>query len=46
MSSIWDHNGRICIAVEQRHIERALERDSSHCAVAEAIKAAIPDATR
>jgi hypothetical protein len=31
--------------VEQRHIDKALQRDSSHCAVAEAIKEAIPDAT-
>jgi hypothetical protein len=45
MSAIWDKNGRIAIPVEQSHIARALERDSSHCAVAEAIKAAIPDAT-
>jgi hypothetical protein len=42
--SIWDAHGRIRIEVEQRHIERALERNSSHCAVAEAIKEAIPDA--
>jgi hypothetical protein len=45
MSSIWDKNGRISIPVQQRHIDKALMRDSSHCAVAMAIAEAIPDAT-
>ena len=41
---MWDRNGHICIPVTERHIERALERNSSHCMTADAIKEAIPDA--
>jgi hypothetical protein len=42
--NLWD-GSRIKIPVEQRHIDRALERASSHCVIAEAIQEAIPDAT-
>ena len=41
--SVWD-NGKATISVEQKHIDDAMERNSSHCATAEAIKEAIPDA--
>jgi hypothetical protein len=43
LPSVW-HNGRAEISVEQRHIDRAMEKDSSHCAVADAIKAQVPEA--
>jgi hypothetical protein len=43
--AVW-HNGRATIPVEQRHIDESLLANSSHCAIAEAIKEAIPDATR
>lgn len=45
MGSIWSKNGYCVIPITQAHIERALERDSSHCAIATAIADAIPDAT-
>jgi hypothetical protein len=43
-SSVW-HSGRATIAVEQRHIDESLKASSSHCAIAEAIRDAIPWAT-
>jgi hypothetical protein len=39
------HKGlRIPVEVKQRHIDESLERNSSHCMAADAIKDAIPDA--
>jgi hypothetical protein len=40
-ASIWEA-GRAHIAVEQRHIDEALRANSSHCAIAMAIKDAVP----
>jgi hypothetical protein len=42
--SVWEH-GRAEISVEQKHIDKALRANSSHCAIAFAIRDAIPDAT-
>jgi hypothetical protein len=42
--SVW-RNGRLTIAVEQRHVDESMRANSSHCAIAEAIKEALPDAT-
>jgi hypothetical protein len=41
--SIWEH-GKAEIAVQQKHIDHAMERNSSHCAIADAIKDAVPHA--
>jgi hypothetical protein len=43
-SSVW-HSGRATISVEQKHIDESLKASSSHCAIAEAIRDAIPWAT-
>jgi hypothetical protein len=43
--SIWEC-GRAEIAVEQPHIDAALRANSSHCAIAMAIAAAVPHARR
>jgi hypothetical protein len=43
--SIWEC-GRAEIAVEQGHIDEALRANSSHCAIAMAIAAAVPHARR
>jgi hypothetical protein len=43
--AVWQ-NGRATIPVKQHHIDESLLANSSHCAIAEAIKEAIPDATR
>jgi hypothetical protein len=42
-ASVWEH-GRCEISVEQRHLDEALRANSSHCAIAFAIRDAIPDA--
>jgi hypothetical protein len=42
--SVWEH-GRCEIAVLQKHIDEAMRANSSHCAIAFAIRDAIPDAT-
>lgn len=42
--SVWEH-GRCEISVLQKHIDEALRANSSHCAIAFAIRDAIPDAT-
>jgi hypothetical protein len=44
MGNLWHRNGYCEIPVEQQDIDRALERESSHCAVAMAIARVIPDA--
>ena len=44
MSSIWDKNGRTHIPVTQEHIDSALAKSSSHCVIAESIRAACPSA--
>jgi hypothetical protein len=41
--SIWE-SGRAEISVRQKHIDEALRANSSHCAIAMAIKDAVPDA--
>jgi hypothetical protein len=41
--SIWE-SGRAEISVEQKHINEALRANSSHCAIAMAIKDAVPHA--
>jgi hypothetical protein len=41
--SIWE-GGRAEISVEQKHLDEALRANSSHCAIAMAIKDAVPDA--
>jgi hypothetical protein len=41
--SIWE-SGRAGIAVRQQHLDAALRANSSHCAIAMAIKDAVPDA--
>jgi hypothetical protein len=41
--SIWE-SGRAEISVQQKHIDAALMRDSSHCAIAMAIADTVPDA--
>ena len=43
--SIWEH-GKAEISVLQRHFDEAMERNSSHCAIAFAIRDAVPDARR
>jgi hypothetical protein len=43
--SIWE-SGRATIAVEQRHFDEALRANSSHCAIAFAIRDAMPTARR
>jgi hypothetical protein len=43
--SIWSA-GRAEISVEQRHFDEALRANSSHCAIAFAIRDAVPDARR
>jgi hypothetical protein len=43
---IYDNNGRIVISVEQPHLDFAMQRSSSCCAIAVAIRCAIPDARR
>jgi hypothetical protein len=42
--SVWDH-GRCEISVLQKHIDEALRANSSHCAIAFAIRDSVPDAT-
>jgi hypothetical protein len=41
--SVWEH-GKAEIAVLQKQFDEAMERNSSHCAIAFAIRDAIPDA--
>jgi hypothetical protein len=41
--SVWEH-GRCEIPVLQKHLDEAMRANSSHCAIAMAIKDAIPDA--
>jgi hypothetical protein len=41
---MWDKNGHIAVPVAEKHIERAMERNSSQGMTADAIKEAIPDA--
>jgi hypothetical protein len=41
--SVWEH-GRAEISVEQPHLDAALRANSSHCAIAMAIKEQVPDA--
>jgi hypothetical protein len=41
--SVWEH-GRAEISVEQTHLDEALRANSSHCAIAAAIKEQVPDA--
>jgi hypothetical protein len=43
--SMWDKSGLVRVPVDQMHIDRSMERNSSHCVTAEAIRDAIPDAT-
>jgi hypothetical protein len=43
---MWDDNGWVVVSVEQEHIDASMQRDSSHCMVAMAISASIPDARR
>jgi hypothetical protein len=43
--SIWEH-GRCEISVGQPHIDKALRANSSHCAIAFAIRDAVPHARR
>jgi hypothetical protein len=38
-------NGRLTVSVEQHHIDESMRANSSHCAIAEAIKSTLPDAT-
>jgi hypothetical protein len=42
-SSAW-RDGRVTISVEQKHIDRAIEKHSAACATADAIKEQIPQA--
>jgi hypothetical protein len=42
-SSVW-HGGRAEITVAQKYISAAMERNSSHCATADAIKEQVPEA--
>jgi hypothetical protein len=42
---VWEH-GRCEISVQDRHLAAALRANSSHCAIAFAIRDAIPDARR
>jgi hypothetical protein len=42
---MWDKGGYVVIPVEQPHIDESMERNSSHCMTALAIKDAIPVAT-
>lgn len=46
MSKLWHENGYVVIPVTQDHIDHAMEKLSSHCAVAEAIKQTIAGVTR
>jgi hypothetical protein len=41
---MWSRNGRVKVEITQEHIDEALARNSSHCTVALAVAAAIPDA--
>jgi hypothetical protein len=41
---MWTRTGHVCISVTQEHIEKALRRNSSHCAIALAVAQAVPDA--
>jgi hypothetical protein len=41
--SVWEH-GRAVVEVKQHHIDASLQRSSSHCAFAAALKEAIPHA--
>jgi hypothetical protein len=43
---VWDKNGYVVVEITERHIERALRKNSSHCAVAMGVKASVPDAKR
>src|SRR5437660_919842 len=45
MGNLWHRNGYCEIPVEQQDIDRALERESSHCAVAMAIARVVEGAT-
>ena len=42
-SNVW-HGGRAEITVAQKYIDAAMERNSSHCATADAIKEQVPEA--
>ena len=39
------HGPRVRVQVEQGHIDTACRKDSGHCMVADAVEAAVPDAT-
>jgi hypothetical protein len=41
--SVW-HRGKATISILQRHIDEAMEKNSSHCATAEAIREQVPEA--
>jgi hypothetical protein len=41
--SVW-HQGKATISILQRHIDEAMEKNSSHCATAEAIREQVPEA--
>jgi hypothetical protein len=41
---IYDNHGRIVVPVEQPHLDFAMQRSSSCCAIAIAVRCAIPDA--
>jgi hypothetical protein len=41
--SVWS-KGKATISILQRHIDEAIEKNSSHCATAEAIKEQVPEA--
>jgi hypothetical protein len=43
---LWEKNGYVAVPVTQEHIDRSLERNSSHCMTAMALAEAIPDARR
>jgi hypothetical protein len=43
--SIWEH-GKAEISVLQRHFDEAMQKNSSHCAIAFAIRDAVPSARR
>jgi hypothetical protein len=42
--SVWEH-GRVSISLSQEHIDKSMQRNSSHCAGVSAIRTCIPDAT-
>jgi hypothetical protein len=43
LRSVW-HKGKATISILQRHIDDAMEKNSSHCATAEAIREQVPEA--